>query len=120
MTEPVIALTSTSAILIHRGPVQLRDHPLMRFEGKPNWPPLWVGSTDSTTISGEIGRLEHVVSDVTSDKKCFLMIEHNGKGYVGTLKFDDVAFCFLVCKLFKRYIGYSIKEIGDLDTSSTL
>ena len=100
--------------------MQLRVHPLMSFEGKPNWPPLWVGSTDSTTITGEIGVLKHVISDVTSDKRCFLMIEHDGKGYVGILKFNDVAFCSLVCKLFDRYIGRSIKEIGDLDTSLTL
>ncbi len=100
--------------------MQLRDHPPMSFNGKPNWPPLWVGSTDSTTIAGEIGVLKHVVSDVTSDKRCFLMMEHEGKGYVGILKFNDVAFCSLVCGLLNRYTGHSIKEIGDLDTLSTL
>ena len=100
--------------------MQLRDHPLMNFDGRPNWPPLWIASTDSTTIAGEIGVLKHVVSDITNDKRCFLMIEHDSKGYVGILKFNDAAFCFLVCKLFNRYTGRSIKKIGDLDTSSTL
>ena len=100
--------------------MQLRDHPLMSFGGKPNWPPLWVASTDSTTLAGEIGILKHVISDITSDHRCFLMMEHDGKGYVGILKFHDAAFCSLVCALFNRYIGRSIKEIGDLDTSSTL
>ncbi|HKY09204.1 MAG TPA: hypothetical protein VJQ55_13215 [Candidatus Binatia bacterium] len=100
--------------------MKLRDHPLMAFEGKRNWPPVWVNSTDSSTITGEVGVLKHVVADVTNNKRCFLMIEHEGKGYVGTLKFNDVTFCFLVSKLFNRYIGRTIKEIGDLDTSSTL
>jgi hypothetical protein len=98
----------------------LRNYPLMSFDGKPNWPPLWIGSTDSTTMAGEIGVLKHVVSDITSDKRFFLMMEHEGKGYVGILKFNDVAFCSLVCGLLNRHIGRSIKEIGDLDTSFTL
>ena len=99
--------------------MQFRDHPLMSFDGKSNWPPLWVHSTDSTTVAGEIGVLKHVVPDITNDKRCFLMIEHEGKGYVGILKFNNVAFCSLVGKLFNNYIGSSIKEIGDLDTAFT-
>jgi hypothetical protein len=100
--------------------MQLRDHPLMVFEGKPNWPPLWIASTDAATLAGEIGVLKDVISDITSQRRCFLMIEHDGKNYVGTLKFDDAAFCSLISRLFNRYVGRTIREIGDLDTSSTL
>jgi hypothetical protein len=93
----------------------------MSFEGKPNWPPPWFGSTDSTKmLSGEIGVLKHVVKDVSVEKRCFLMIEHDGESYVGALKFDDPAFCVLVSRLFERYIGHTIKEIGDLDSLYTL
>jgi hypothetical protein len=101
--------------------MQLRNHPLMSFEGKPNWPPPWFGSADSTkTLSGESGILKHVVKDVTVEKRCFLMIEHGGEGYVGALKFDDPAFCTHISTLFEQYIGRSIREIGDMDLSYTL
>jgi hypothetical protein len=40
--------------------------------------------------------------------------------FVGTLIFDDVAFCRQIADLLRDYIGHSIKEIGDLDLSHTL
>lgn len=101
--------------------MQLRYHPLMSFEGKPNWPPPWLGSSDSTkTLSGEIGVLKHVVKDIITENRCFLMIEYDDVGYVGVLKFNDAAFCAHISTLFEQYIGYTIQQIGDLDLSYTL
>ena len=89
----------------------------------PSWPPVWTkGSTqtDRQTVRGNVGILKYVHFFGPRSNKCFLVIEHEGVHFVGTLIFDDVAFCRQIADLLRDYIGHSIKEIGDLDLSHTL
>lgn len=95
--------------------MQLRNHPLMVFEGKPNWPPTWLARDSSDTLTGEIGVLKFVIRDSTSDTRCFLRIECDGRGYIGSLRFDQAEFCSRICELLHDHIGRLIKDIGDLD-----
>jgi hypothetical protein len=39
---------------------------------------------------------------------------------MGSVHLDDPAFCYELFTLLKSNVGRSIKEIGDLDLSSTL
>jgi len=100
----------------------LRDHPLMKYRGLPTWPPIWLESRseNNTRVTGEIGTLKYVYSNPESSTRCFLIIEHDNKAYVGTLLFSDKAFCQQVSVLLRLNLEKSIKEIGDLDVSSTL
>jgi hypothetical protein len=103
--------------------VYLKDHPLMLYHGVPNWPPVWVkGSTqrDRHIIRGDVGILKYVHFYGPISNKCFLVIEHAGEHFVGTLMFDDLAFCRQIADILRDCIGHSIKEIGELDLSHTL
>lgn len=96
----------------------LRDHPLMRHRGAPNWPPVWTQWTkggSTITIKGEVGVLRYVRSTDEPSKKCFLVIEYDGQYYVGSLLFDDSAICSKICAFLQLHLGRSIKDIGDLD-----
>ncbi len=102
--------------------MQLRDHPLMvRKSGFKNWPPLWTTThhdrNDNPT--GEIGTLQQVLTSELLDNKIFLFIQFQGSRYMGSMRFDDLAFCSQVHTLLKTNIGLSIKEIGDLDFRQT-
>ena len=97
--------------------MKLRDHPLMRHRGAPNWPPRWVQHTTAgvKTLEGEIGFLKYIhLRDGPADK-CFLVIEHENDALVGTLFFDNQTFCGKICRMLKAHVGRSIKEIGDLE-----
>ena len=103
--------------------MKLRDHPLMtRKSGYPNWPPKW------TTIhrgrdgkpSGEIGTLEKPLRPEMFTNRLSLVIRHEGFRYMGSMAFDDPAFCYELYRLLKSQVGRPIKDIGDLDLSSTL
>ena len=52
--------------------------------------------------------------------RLFLVILHEGFRYMGTMAFDDPAFCYELYRLLKSKAGLSIKEIGDIDLSFTL
>ena len=98
--------------------MQLRDHPLMvRKSGFKNWPPLWTMThhdrNDNPT--GEIGTLQQVLTSELLDNKIFLFIQFQGFRYMGSMRFDDLAFCSQVHTLLKANIGLSIKEIGNMD-----
>jgi hypothetical protein len=99
----------------------LREHPLMRRGPISNWPPAWTYPTEESTktLHGEIGVLRYVHSTSQRSKKCILVIEHNKEHYVGTLSFDDSAFCSQIYALLQHHLDQSIKEIGDLDVSFT-
>ena len=102
--------------------MELRNHPLMVRYGIPNWPPIWTPADPrdgKSSLRGEIGSLKYVLCRA-SEKTCFLITTHDGAGYVGSLLFDDVAFCQQIAKLLETCIGRTIKEIGDLDLSHFL
>ena len=103
--------------------MQLRDHPLMvRKSGFKTWPPLWTTTRHDydDKPSGEIGTLEEVFVHQLLDNKIFIFIMFESSRYMGFLSFDDETFCSQICTLLKARIGVSIKDIGDLDLSSTL
>jgi hypothetical protein len=103
--------------------MKLRDHPLMMYRGRPNWPPAWV----QTNLDGgevfrrlEVGILQLVMVHDRFPNKIFLVIKHQDNRYIGSLLFNDVAFCRQIGDLLDSYIGRSIEEIGDLDVTSSL
>jgi hypothetical protein len=101
--------------------MKLRDHPLMVYRRMRNWPPVWIEKyADNETLTGEIGVLTHIGTSSTRSRRCFLHMTHNDKPYVGSLLFDDLAFCTFVHNLLKEHIDKTIEEIGDLDVSYTL
>ena len=103
--------------------MQLRDHPLMvRKSGFKTWPPLWTTThhNENDKPTGEIGTLHQVLTSELLDNKIFLFIQFQGFRYMGFMSFDDFTFCSQIYTLLKANIGVSIKEIGDLDLSSTL
>jgi hypothetical protein len=102
--------------------MQLREHPLMSYRGIPNWPPVWSrGYFDQAkTVHGEVGILKGIVTHEALPNRCYLAIDHEEREYVGSLLFDDAAFCSQVAHLLEFYRGCSIKEIGDVDLEFTL
>jgi hypothetical protein len=84
--------------------------------GIPSWPPLWTKLTasrfvDAFTVNGQIGTLKDVYMREDSSR-CYLLIEHAGEQYLGTLLVVPALYQFL-----KRQIGRTIKEIGDIQVS---
>lgn len=94
----------------------------MSYRGVRNWPPIWTHgyAREIRTAAGEVGVLKHVVRHAETPTKCFLFIDYDGEVYSGCLLFDDPSFCRHIEALLEEFLGYSIKEIGDLDLSHTL
>jgi len=84
------------------------------------WPPIWNKFKGDGVVSSEIGYLEHIRIRAELQSCLFLTIGHEGAKFMGSMTFDDSAFCLQLCKLLKSKIGLSIKEIGDLDLSHLL
>jgi hypothetical protein len=102
--------------------MELRNHPLMTRYGLPNWPPVWAPADPrdgKSSLRGEIGRLKYVLCRA-SENTCFLITMHNGGAYIGSLLFDDRAFCEQIGRILETCTGRTIKEIGDLDLSHLL
>src|SRR5690349_12878668 len=103
--------------------MNFRDHPLMtRTSGMKRWPPRWssTGRDKKDWPRGEVGTLQQAWLHKGLDTCLFLFIEYNGSQYIGSMYFDDVAFCYEVDTLLKSNLGLSIKKIGDLDVSYLL
>jgi hypothetical protein len=102
--------------------MKLRDHPLMSYRGLKNWPPTWTRTRSSvvTTVRGEVGVLTYVHSNPQVSDKCYLVMDYEGETYVGTLIFENHAFCTQVGDLLGLHLKRPIKDIGDLDLSYTL
>jgi hypothetical protein len=104
-------------------PMLLRDHPLMRYHGIPNWPPSWlfIDGVENKHPRGEIGTLMSVeVSNVPPSNRCFLCIDYAGSSYLGCLLFDNHAFCDQIVTLLRANLNRAVAEIGSLDLSYTL
>jgi hypothetical protein len=105
----------------------LRHHPLMRYRGVPNWPPVWTwidGALDrpeNKSLKGEVGILKWVaLTGIQPPDRCYLKIDHEGSSYMGCLLFDDPAFCRHVAKLLASYCNRPIAEIGSINLAHTL
>jgi hypothetical protein len=94
----------------------------MTYRGLCNWPPVWThgNATEIKTVTGEVGLLKHVVRHIETPRRCFLIIDYKGEVYSGCLLFDDASFCRHIEALLQDFLGYSVKEIGDLDLGHTL
>jgi hypothetical protein len=73
----------------------LRDHPIMSYRGVPNWPPVWTQTRSDGVkkLRGELGVLIYVHAACDDPHKCYLVTEYENENYLGTLPFDDTAFC---------------------------
>jgi len=99
--------------------MQLRNHPMMTFEGRPIWPPhwIWISGPDSRQNPvGEVGALENVRVSRVFKNTLFLTVSMlNGNRYMGSLSFDDVEFARKVFSVFKEHIGQAIKDIAEIE-----
>jgi hypothetical protein len=95
----------------------LRDHPLMRYRGIPNWPPtwIWIDGREDKCPKGEIGILKTVLLPKMHPNRCFMLIFYDESSYMGCLLFDDPVFCTQIAKLLQDCRNRSITEIGSLD-----
>jgi hypothetical protein len=103
--------------------MKLRDHPLISYREVPSWPPtwLWRGGNKLPRPYGEVGILKEIMlSTIQPCSMCFLIMEHEGAEYMGTLKFDDPSFCRAIHDVLVRYYSRPIREIGDIDLSDSL
>lgn len=103
--------------------MKLRDHPLMSYRSIPNWPPVWTTTRfeNHPRPTGEVGTLEEAVVTDLFDNKIFLVMHNiDGNRYLGSLLFDDSAFCRQVYASLKLHRGKLIQDIGDLDLSHPL
>ena len=104
--------------------MELRNHPLIALSRFAVLAAHVVASEPRARARGrdrevEIGRLKNILPNSNSDR-CFLLIEHEGEGYIGCLFFEDAIFCSQIISIIKTHIGRTIKEVGDLDLSCTL
>jgi hypothetical protein len=103
--------------------MELRDHPKMRWGGRPNWPPNWKGphGPSNPLPVGEAGILMKVETGVVRDEKtmvvphCCLVMRYDNQDYYGTMFFDDGAFLIKLLPLLREHIGSPISKIGSLD-----
>ena len=59
--------------------------------------------------------LDRVRTSTTDPCLCFIMMFHEGRYYIGELKFDDDEFCRQICELLNANLGLSLRDIGSLD-----
>jgi len=97
--------------------MELRNHPLMSFQGVRNWPPQWrlTLGTPVNLPTGEVGTLEYVQPSLVDPGTCFITISHDRCNYVGEINFDHHEFCARVCELLIAKFGRSLVEIASLD-----
>ena len=99
----------------------LRDHPLLTYRKNREWPPVWVycGGLYDTHPRGEDGILKTVyLSVVKPSTSCYLIMEHDGAEYMGTLFVNDAALCLEIYEVLLRHCGKAIQEIGNIDLSN--
>jgi hypothetical protein len=98
--------------------MELRNHPLMSYRGRPNWPPRWVwlGGKKNERPTCEVGILKEISRySLLSSDGVTLVIEYNESAYMGLLLFDDFGFCRRIHDFLKTHRDRPIAEIGSLD-----
>jgi hypothetical protein len=87
-----------------------------------SWPPIWTTThhNQNDKPTGEIGTLQQVLKGALFNHRIFIFIDYQDRRYMGSIAFDDETFCAEIYCVLKNYIGYSLKQIGDLDLSHTL
>jgi hypothetical protein len=103
--------------------MQLRDHPLMKYHGVGNWPPVWTwrGGEENKNIRGEVGIVRDVFLSVVEPRtRLFLIVEHEANEYIGCLIFDDSVFCGQIHTLLLGCRNQTVAQVGDLEVSQLL
>ena len=59
-----------------------------------------------------------ILSSVEPSDKCFLIREHEGRKYIGTVLIGDPSFCHEIYAVLIKQRDKPIQEIGDIDLSS--
>src|ERR1051325_10525869 len=97
--------------------MQFRQHPELKNEGFPSWPPLWVDVDQATwtTVAGEVGVLKEVRLRGSDTCRLVLTIEHEGASYLGVLFLSSMPFCLRILEFLNSCIGRSIEEIGGIE-----
>lgn len=95
--------------------MKLKIHPLMKYRGAANWPPTYLTQPYRQELVDEFGILRDVSLDTEVQNRCFLMVEMNGIGYVGSLQFDNFAFRARFMSALNAHLNKPIKEIGDVE-----
>jgi hypothetical protein len=95
---------------------------MTRKSGLCNWPPNWMTThhDNNDQPKGEIGTLQQVLMNELFNYRIFLFVDYQGRRYMGSMAFEDEGFCAEIYGVLKSRVGYSIKQIGDLDLSYTL
>jgi hypothetical protein len=102
--------------------MELRHHPAMSYRGVVNWPPVWTRARQGNvaTVRGEVGVLLQVYGACFGARKCYLVIEHDSRRYVGCLLFSDAVACMNISLLLRAGSGSSIEEVGGYEVSPSL
>jgi len=103
--------------------VQLRNHPLFSYRRVPTWPPVWTLSRRGEppeVLHGEIGVLQRAFANPQIPNKCYLVIQHANRKYVGCVIFDNRSFCREMTEFLKLQVGCTVEQIGDLDVTVML
>jgi hypothetical protein len=98
--------------------MKLRDHPLISYKGASSWPPtwLWGGGDRYVHAIGEVGVLKDVMlGSIEPSDKCLLIMEHEGRKYIGTLLVEDPVFCQEIYAVLIEQRGKPIRDIGEID-----
>jgi hypothetical protein len=94
--------------------MKFRDHPLLSYRWPPTW--LWGGGGRYVPTIGEVGVLNDVMLCSTEPcEKCFLIMEHEGRKYIGTLLVGDSSFCQEIYTVLIEQRGKPIQDIGEID-----
>jgi len=81
--------------------MELRNHPLMSFQGVRNWPPEIDIRNSRYPSHGRDWNAPLRTTLCCGPGTCFITTFHDGCYYVGELSFDDHEFCARVCELLK-------------------
>ncbi len=99
--------------------MELRKHPRMTCQGRPNWPPEWNGTygPNNPLPRGEVGILTRVepATSLLKLPHCIIVIQWNEQEYLASLYFDEEEFLQKVVGLLHSRLGRPIVEIGSLD-----
>jgi hypothetical protein len=101
--------------------MRLRDYPLMSYRGVCNWPPVWVGiAEEKRRPRSETASLMKSVLENFIGREQIALAHHTRSHYLGTLLFDDRAFCLQIYQVLTNNCGKSIYQIGAIDLNYTL
>src|SRR5439155_16294307 len=102
--------------------MQVRNHPLMVYTGRPSWPPQWQWISGSKTVesaAGEAGTPKRVQKARVLGNTIFITIETaSGDRFTGQLKFDNEIFAETILLLLQKHVGQTIKNIAQIEIPS--